>query len=67
MMARTKLTIEVKLNDNLIELLADLITDLNEIAELIPEWNNIEANTLFESISIKCGKLLDYKRENRSK
>lgn len=59
----TDITITVKYDKEVLQLMADLLTELNGIAELVPEWNQIELKQHCEKISLTLGKMLDYKPE----
>ena len=58
--------LEVILNKDITQLMADLITELNELTDMIPEWNNIEKEKVCEKISSIMGKFLDTQKASKS-
>ena len=58
--------LEVILNKDITQLMADLITELNELTDMIPEWNNIEKEKVCEKISLIMGKFLDTQKASKS-
>ncbi len=61
-MASGNVTINVKFNKQLMQLIADLLSELNELTDYIPEWNALEASKICENISLILGKMLDWKK-----
>lgn len=43
--------------------MTDLLFELDELTDLIPEWNNYERDQIVEKINETLGELLDLKRE----
>lgn len=61
------ITVRIEISDKVIEVISEILTDVNEIAELVPEWNNIELKTIADRLSTNLGKLLELKRELEGK
>ena len=55
-------TIEVKDQNKIIETLANLVSDYNELVDLIPEWNNLEAKKICDSVGENLGKIIELSR-----
>lgn len=60
-MAELKMEIEVMVNTKNLEPLAEIISIMNEICELVPDWQQIELGKLQDEISDKLGELLEVK------
>ena len=63
-MARGTVYIDVKINSKAIDLVTELVTEMNELVDLIPEWNHLEAKESADKISEILSKILDF---NKSK
>ena len=58
--------LEVILNKEITQLMADLIDELNELTDMIPDWNNIEKENVCEKISLIMGKLIDTQKASKN-
>jgi len=63
-MAAKEYIVEIKLKDpnKVLDKIADLISEYEELAELIPEWNNVEAKQHCDKIGELLSDLLETKR-----
>jgi len=63
-MAMKELIIDVQLKDpnKVLDKIADLVSEYEELAELIPEWNNIEAKQHCDKIGELLSDLLETKK-----
>jgi hypothetical protein len=61
-MARIDFDIEVVFSKDIIELMSELLSELNELAELIPDWQRLEAQQTCDNISLIMGRMLESQR-----
>jgi len=56
-------SIEVKIiiDQKSLEMIAEVLDSVDELRELVPEWNNIEADIIEDDIKDKMSKILDCK------
>ena len=54
--------IEVVFNKKIMELICELLTQLNELADLIPDWQHLEAKQTCDKISQIMGEMLETQR-----
>ena len=55
--------IKITLSKELLSLLAELVTGLNELAELVPEWNFTEKEKIVEEIKTIMSQLLELREK----
>ena len=61
-MAECEMGITVSFNKKDLVPLAELISIMNEVCELVPDWQQVELKKLTDEISDKLGELLEAKR-----
>ena len=59
----TQIEIKVSLSKELLSLHAELVTGLNELAELVPEWNFTEKEKVVDEINTALSELLDFREK----
>ena len=57
----------VTVSKEITQAMTDLLFELDELTELIPEWNNYERDQIVEKINETLGELLDLKRDENTK
>ena len=57
----------VTVSKEITQAITDLLFELDELTDLIPEWNNYERDQIIEKIDITLGELLDLKRDENTK
>lgn len=60
---KVSLTASVNI-DKTINELKEILEDVSELQDLVPEWNNIEAEQLTDSIYKRLSKLIEVKNDN---
>lgn len=53
----------VTVSKEITQAMTDLLFELDELTDLIPEWNNYERDQIIDKINETLGELLDMKRE----
>ena len=53
--------LELKINGKIVECVSELVAELNELCELIPEWNNYEKEKSLRRIGVLLGDLIELK------
>jgi len=64
-MAALHTKIEIIFSKEITDLMSKLLTELNELADLIPEWQHLEARKTCDKISLILGEMLEHQRVSR--
>lgn len=61
-MAQCDLKVEVIFNKKIMGLMSELLTELNQLTDLIPDWQYLEAEQTCDKISQIMGEMLETQR-----